>query len=101
MTSKVLWEKRARSDREAIFFYLYHQAGLQVASATDDRFVSMADILKKNPLTGMKAGLRKKQRKLVVPRFPFIIVYIVEDDTVHILRILHTSRRIAARYRIG
>lgn len=42
MTSDVQWEIRARADREAIFRYLYQEAGLPVASATDDKFVSMS-----------------------------------------------------------
>jgi plasmid stabilization system protein ParE len=89
---------QARADREAIFRYLYQEAGLAVASATDDKFVSMAEILRENPLAGTQAGKTAKQRKLVVPRFPFIIVYVVEERVVCILRVLHTSRKIAGRY---
>lgn len=98
MKLTVQWEVHARSDREAIFRYLYQEAGLAVASATDDKFVSMVDILKENPLAGTKAGKTAKQRKLVVPRFPFIIVYVAEETAVRILRVLHTSRKIAGRY---
>lgn len=98
MTTIVQWEVQARTDREAIFRYLYQEAGLAVASATDDKFVSMVNILKENPLAGTKAGRTEKQRKLVVPRFPFIIVYVAEETVVRILRVLHTSRKIAGRY---
>ncbi|GLR10254.1 plasmid stabilization protein [Mixta theicola] len=98
MTTIVQWEAQARTDREAIFRYLYQEAGLAVASATDDKFVSMVNILKENPLAGTKAGRTEKQRKLVVPRFPFIIVYVAEETVVRILRVLHTSRKIAGRY---
>ncbi len=98
MRTAVEWEKQARADREAIFFYLYQEAGVLVATATDDKFVSMVDILRENPLAGTKAGSAEKQRKLVVPRFPFIIVYVVENTSIRILRVLHTSRKIAGRY---
>lgn len=98
MRTAVEWEKQARADREAIFLYLYQEAGVLVASATDDRFASMVDILRENPLAGTKAGSVEKQRKLVVPRFPFIIVYVVENTSVRILRVLHTSRKIAGLY---
>lgn len=101
MTPVVQWEKQGLADREAIFCYLYREAGLVVASATDERFVSVVSILKENPLTGMQAGKTAKQRKLVVPRLPFIIVYVVEDRCVRILRVLHTSRRMTGRYRKG
>lgn len=99
MTLSVQWEAQAQADREAIFRYLYQEAGLAVASATDDKFVSMTGILKDNPVAGVKAGRTAKQRKLVVPHFPFIIVYVAEDTIVRILRILHTSRKIAGDYR--
>ncbi|RWR02591.1 plasmid stabilization protein [[Pantoea] beijingensis] len=98
MTSDVQWEIRARADREAIFRYLYQEAGLPVASATDDKLVSMVSILRENPLAGVKAGRTAKQRKLVVPHFPFIIVYVAEETVVRILRVLHTSRKVASRY---
>ena len=96
MTSVVQWEKQARADKEAIFRYLYREAGLPVASATDDKFVSMAGMLGENPLAGTKAGRTEKQRKLVVARFPFIIIYVTEEDVIRILRVLHTSRKISA-----
>ncbi|EBU3473813.1 type II toxin-antitoxin system RelE/ParE family toxin, partial [Salmonella enterica] len=47
---------------------------------------------------GVKAGRSERQRKLVVPHFPFIIVYATENKNVRILRVLHTSRKIASRY---
>jgi toxin ParE1/3/4 len=98
VTSVVQWEMQARADREAIFRYLYQEAGLSVASAADDKLISMVSILKENPQAGVKAGRTAKQRKLVVPRFPFIIVYVAEESLVLILRVLHTSRKIAGRY---
>ncbi|CAY76186.1 hypothetical protein EPYR_03806 [Erwinia pyrifoliae DSM 12163] len=69
-----------------------------MASATDDKFASMVGILKDNPLAGTKAGRTGKQRKLVVARFPFIIIYVAENKMVRILRVLHTSRKISSRY---
>jgi addiction module RelE/StbE family toxin len=101
VTSVIQWEKQAQADRETIFRYLYQEAGLSVASATDDRFISMVAILQENPLAGTKAGRTEKQRKLVVPRFPFIIVYVAEESVVRVLRLLHTSRKIAGYYRKG
>jgi plasmid stabilization system protein ParE len=57
----------------------------------------MASLLSENPLAGTKVST-EKQRKLAVPRFPFIILYVAETDGVRILRILHTSRKITGRY---
>lgn len=97
MISAVQWEKQAQADRETIFRYLYREAGLLVASATDDKFTRMASLLSENPRAGTKVDT-EKQYKLVVPRFPFIIVYVAETDGVRILRVLHTSRKISGRY---
>ena len=69
-----------------------------VAIAADDRLAGMVTILTENPLAGVKAGCSERQRKLVVPHFPFIIVYATENKSVRILRVLHTSRKIAGRY---
>jgi addiction module RelE/StbE family toxin len=98
VTVRVEWEKRAQNDREDIFRYLNREAGAVVAIAADDRLTCMTDILKENPLAGVKAGRQESQRKLVVPHFPFIIVYVAEKEHVRILRVLHTSRKIASRY---
>ncbi|HEC7514596.1 TPA: type II toxin-antitoxin system RelE/ParE family toxin [Salmonella enterica subsp. enterica serovar Muenchen] len=98
MTIKVEWEKHAQRDRENIFLYLNREAGAVVAIAADDRLSDMTGILKENPLAGVKVGRLKSQRKLVVPHFPFIIVYVAEKEHVRILRVLHTSRKIASRY---
>ncbi|EAN8329436.1 type II toxin-antitoxin system RelE/ParE family toxin [Salmonella enterica] len=98
MTVSIEWEKRARHDRENIFLYLNREAGALVAIAADERLAGMAAILAENSLAGVKAGRSERQRKLVVPHFPFIIVYATENKNVRILRVLHTSRKIASRY---
>ncbi|EHL9625713.1 type II toxin-antitoxin system RelE/ParE family toxin [Salmonella enterica subsp. enterica serovar Bonariensis] len=98
MTVRVEWEKREQADRENIFGYLNREAGAMVAIAADDRLAGMTAILMENPLAGVKAGRSEKQRKLVVPHFPFIIVYVADKERVRILRVLHTSRRISGQY---
>ncbi|WP_114192143.1 type II toxin-antitoxin system RelE/ParE family toxin [Edaphovirga cremea] len=97
----VRWELRAQVDRESIFRYLYREAGLLVASATDDKFEMLASLLEDNPEAGTEAGKSRKNRKLTVPRFPFIIVYVNEPGEVRILRVLHTARHIASKYSTG
>lgn len=99
MTARVEWEKRAQRYREDIFLYLTREAGSAVAIAADDRLAGMTGILEENPQTGVKAGRLESQRKLVVPHFPFIIVYVAEKEHVRILRVLHSARKIASQYR--
>lgn len=99
MRTIIVWEKRALADRENIFIYLNKAAGAIVAIAADARFVSMIEILKDNPFAGVKAGRTENQRKIVIPHFPFIVVYVIDKERVHILRILHTARKIAQHYK--
>jgi len=79
--------------------YLNKEAGAMVAIAADDRFVAMIEILKGNLLAGLRAGRTEKQRKLAIPHFPFIVVYIVDKTQVHILRIFHAAHKLAQRFK--
>ncbi|KOC91467.1 type II toxin-antitoxin system RelE/ParE family toxin [Winslowiella iniecta] len=95
--TQVRWESRAAIDREAIFSWLARQAGSPVVLAADEKFTRMAAILIDNPHAGAVAGKATNQRKLVIPHFPFILVYLIVDNEVRILRIFHTSRRQPSR----
>jgi len=96
--TQLRWESRASIDREDIFIWLSRHAGCQVAIAADDKLSRMAAILIDNPQAGGVAGKAQNQRKLVVPHFPFILVYLLVNDEVRILRVLHTSRRLTSRW---
>ncbi|MDR7348301.1 toxin ParE1/3/4 [Enteractinococcus fodinae] len=37
-------------------------------------------------------------RSLSLPRFPYIVFYTAQGDTIRILRVLHTARDIPARF---
>jgi len=39
-----------------------------------------------------------RYRKLIVPHFPFILLYRYDDNEIQILRILHTSRRVTSLF---
>ncbi len=92
------WGKQAQSDRESIYVYLYQEAGVDVATTVDEKFTAMARLLEETPLAGVRAGKKDNQRKLIMPRLPFIMVYAVATNVVRILRILHMSRKITRRY---
>lgn len=98
MTRTVRWAQEAQADREAIFTYLCKEAGLAVASAADEKFTKMVVLIRAFPHSGTVAGKTEEQRKITLSRFPFILVYAVEPATIDILRILHTSSRIAGHY---
>ncbi|WP_409309179.1 type II toxin-antitoxin system RelE/ParE family toxin [Pectobacterium sp. B1J-3] len=101
MTFKVRWEKQSLTDREGIYRYLYKEAELNVANAADEKFISSVSLLEVTPEAGIDIGKSGERRKLVLTRFPFIIIYAFKRklNEVHILRILHTSRKLSASYR--
>lgn len=96
------WEESAHADREQIYRYFYEQAGLLLADNVDKRFQEMAALLQTTPNAGVKARNTHDSayRKLVVPHFPFILLYhyAPESESVRILRVLHTSRQITSTF---
>ncbi|WP_434526221.1 type II toxin-antitoxin system RelE/ParE family toxin [Photorhabdus asymbiotica] len=101
---RISWEETAQTDREQIYLYFFEQAGLLLADKIDTKFSEMAELLKVTPYAGI--GIKacdspdERYRKLVVPHFPFIMLYRYDEDieSIKILRILHTSKRITGLF---
>lgn len=49
-------------------------------------------ILANNPIIG-RAGRVLSTREFVISKYPYILPYQVRENTIYILRILHTSRK--------
>ncbi|WP_439070471.1 type II toxin-antitoxin system RelE/ParE family toxin (plasmid) [Serratia nevei] len=98
--NKILWDDPAQTDREQIYIYFFEQAGLLLADRIDARFEELAALLLTNPVAGVKArkNTDDRYRKLIVPHFPFILLYRYDDNEIHILRVLHTSRRVTSLF---
>ncbi|WP_161804219.1 type II toxin-antitoxin system RelE/ParE family toxin [Photorhabdus heterorhabditis] len=92
---RISWEEIAQTDREQIYLYFFERAGLLLADTMDTKFSEMAELLKVSPYAGIKArnSPDERYRKLVVPHFPFIMLYRYDEDieNIKILRILHIS----------
>jgi len=99
VTATVRWERQAIADREDIYRYLYLNAGLEVANATDGKFAAAVALLETTPEAGVSIGKSGERRKLVLTRLPFILVYALKRHSgdVHILRLLHVSARYRSR----
>nr|WP_233074330.1 type II toxin-antitoxin system RelE/ParE family toxin [Serratia ureilytica] len=95
-----MWDAPAQIDREQIYIYFFEQAGLLLADRVDDRFEELAALLLTNPVAGVKArsSANGRYRKLIVPHFPFILLYRYDNNEIHILRVLHTSRRVTSLF---
>ena len=49
-------------------------------------------IIVPNPSAG-RAGRVLRTRELVITKYPYIVPYQVRENTIYILRVLHTSRK--------
>ena len=49
------------------------------------------NLLETMPLMG-RQGEQANTRELIIQNLPYIVIYRVQDDTIYIARILHTSR---------
>ena len=86
---RVRWTPAAASDLEQISNYLKeHHSSL--AHATAVKRYNAAQSLRKFPRRG-RIGQLAGTRELVMSPLPYIIVYQVEEQTVQIARVVHTS----------
>ncbi|MCV9938685.1 type II toxin-antitoxin system RelE/ParE family toxin [Boseaceae bacterium BT-24-1] len=87
---RLVWAPFAFADRDEIFSYI-EADNPKAAAEIDERIESAARRLLRFPESG-RPGRVSGTRELVVPRTPFIAVYIVTSDKVRILRVLHGAR---------
>ncbi len=80
----------AADDLEGIsdYLYLHHPS---FAASTIQRLYNAAKSLREFPLLG-RAGRKSGTRELVLAPLPYLMIYAVDDHSVHILRFLHTSQ---------
>jgi addiction module RelE/StbE family toxin len=86
---RLLWSPRALSDRTAIFDYI-DADNPQPAARLDAKFVQAAERLRRHPEIGRPGRLEGTRELVVHPSY--ILVYIVEDETVGVVPVIHTSR---------
>lgn len=88
---QVRWTAAAAEDLENIANYLFDNAPEHAERLIRDLYRS-ASLLKKFPNRG-RAGKKSGTRELVVSSLPYVTVYQVAGDVVHIVRILHAAQR--------
>jgi len=87
---QVRWTSAATDDLENIANYLFEQTPENAARLIREIYDTPSG-LKTFPNRG-RAGKKEGTRELVMPSLPYIIVYSVREDAVHIVRILHSSQ---------
>lgn len=88
---RVRWLRLALLDLNAAETYIA-QDDPQAATEVVLRIVQTVSLLKEQPGIG-RAGRVPGTRELVVPNTRYIVPYRVKDDTIHILRVYHSSRK--------
>jgi plasmid stabilization system protein ParE len=80
----------AADDLEDIanYLYLHHPA---FAAATLRRLYNAAKSLKAFPYSG-RIGRKSGTRELVLAPLPYLVIYAVDDRSIHILRFLHAAQ---------
>ena len=80
----------AADDLEGIrnYLYLHHPS---FAVPTLQRLYEAAKSLKAFPNAG-RAGTKNGTRELVLAPLPYLLIYSVDDQSIHILRFLHASQ---------
>ena len=87
---QLVWSPFALADRDEIFSYI-EADNPKAAAEIDERIASAVRRLLRFPASG-RLGRVAGTRELGVPCTPYIAVYAVTADKVHILRVLHGAR---------
>jgi addiction module RelE/StbE family toxin len=87
---KIVWSAYALADRHAIFSFL-EARNPAAAVRIDEHIVATLRQLLRFPESG-RPGRVAGTRELVVPRTPYIAVYVVVADRIRILRLLHGAQ---------
>lgn len=87
---KLRWSLAAAGDLEAIASYL-HLHHPSYAAQTIQRLYGAAKSLSRFPFSG-RVGKKSGTRELVLAPLPYLLIYSVDDSSVHVLRYLHTSQ---------
>jgi toxin ParE1/3/4 len=85
------WTEEAAADLDEIADYLFEQTPVHAGRIVLDIYNS-PEILTSFPLRG-RLGRKAGTRELVLPSLPYILIYTVSDDLIHIVRILHGAQR--------
>jgi toxin ParE1/3/4 len=94
---KLVYSRRALADLNGIASYYAANASPAIAKSIERRLVNVIDRICRVPEAAPRVSQRSQVRVVAVVRYPFRIFYRVRDDTIDVLHIRHTSRRLSAR----
>jgi len=88
---KLEWSVFALADREGIFDYIEADSP-RAAIEVDNAIAAAAKRLIDFPVSG-RPGRITGTRELVVTPLPYILAYVVREDVVRLLRVLHGAQQ--------
>ncbi|MBE9050939.1 type II toxin-antitoxin system RelE/ParE family toxin [Nostocales cyanobacterium LEGE 11386] len=88
---QIKWLRRALRNLEQAHNYILKE-NPQVAPELILKIQNAANQLKNYPFVG-KSGRIEGTRELIISNSPYILIYRVSEESVEILRVLHTSKR--------
>jgi toxin ParE1/3/4 len=91
---KLVYSRRALADLQEIAAYYSTNASPAIAQAIEHRLIEVIDRISRSPQAAPRLSQRSQVRVAAVVRYPFQIFYRVRQDTIDILHIRHTSRRV-------
>lgn len=85
------WSEEAADDLERITNHLFEQTPPHAPEVVRTIYQAPATLLQ-FPHRG-RLGRKEGTRELVLSPLPYIVVYRISDDAIHILRILHGAQK--------
>ena len=86
----VRFSPSAQADIQSIYDYIAHE-NPAIAARVVGAIEMATQRLAQFPLSG-RMGAVEKTRELVIPRLPYIAVYIVGDEEVQIIAVFHAAQ---------
>jgi toxin ParE1/3/4 len=88
---KLRWTEQGVADLEHITDYLFEHAPLRAERTVRKLYDAAGDLLT-SPWIG-RPGKKEGTRELVLSPLPYIVVYRVTGDVIHVVRILHGAQK--------
>ena len=86
----IFWEEESLNDREKIFEFLF-DFNPSAAEKTDEIIETKVESLLDHPLMGVKRDILRG-RVLIIPEVAMIVSYLVDGETIRIMRVLHQKQ---------
>ena len=91
VVNEIVFTELAQKDLRAIKKYICCD-NFSAAQKVVKHILECIENLKVNPSIG-RAGRVLSTRELIITKYPYIVPYQVRDNSLYILRVLHTSRK--------